>query len=138
MKVFISSVIAGLEESRTVTSEGIRALGHEVLQAEAFSARPDSPQVSCLRAVRESDVVVLIVGSRYGAPQQSGLSATHEEYQEGIRESKPVLVFVQEGVDRESDEQQFLAEVQGWERGHFTTNFQSPPQLRDNVTRALH
>ena len=46
--------------------------------AEDFGARPDSPQVACLTGLRQSDIVVLIVGEHYGAVQPSGQSATHE------------------------------------------------------------
>lgn len=45
-------------------------------------------------------MVVLLVGERYGQPQESGLSPTHEEYEEA-RERKPVLTFVQRGARRE-------------------------------------
>jgi hypothetical protein len=94
VRVFISSLIGGMEEYRAAAAAGIGALGHDVVRAEDFGALADSPQVACLRGVRESDVVVLLIGSRYGVPQGSGLSATHEEYREAVLTNQPVQVFV--------------------------------------------
>ena len=48
----------------------------------------------------------------YGAVQQSGLSATHQEYREA-RESRPVLAFVQEPATPEA-EQAAYAETELW------------------------
>ena len=72
-------------------------------RAEDFVASPDTPQRTCLRGVREADVVVLVLGARYGAAQGSGLSATHEEYREA-KDRSPVLIFIQTGVDLEPEQ----------------------------------
>jgi hypothetical protein len=82
-------------------------------------------------------MMLLLVGERYGAIQASGLSATHEEYREA-RERKPVFVFVQAGVSRETGEQQFLDEVQAWATGHLRASFSTPEELKAAVIRALH
>lgn len=137
MDVFISSLITGYEEHRAAAAEAIETLGHRIVRAEDFAATSSTPQQACLAGVRASDVVVLLVVDRYGAVQESGLSATHEEYLEA-RETKPVLVFVQSGVDRDDRQQQFLDEVQAWTTGHFRAGFDSVDGLRSAVTRALH
>ena len=100
MKVFVSSLIAGMSDIRIAARNAVTTLRHAPIMAEDFGAQPNSPQVACLRGLRESDLVVLILGERYGAEQASGLSATHEEYREA-KSTKPVIAFVQEGVDRE-------------------------------------
>jgi hypothetical protein len=66
----------------------------------------------------------------------SGLSATHEEFQEA-RERKPVLVFVQEGVQRDPQQEAFIHEIQGWQNGYLRSGFTTAEELRDAVTRAL-
>lgn len=137
MKVFISSVIAGFEPYREAAARGIRALGHEVIRAEDFGASPGSPQEVCLRGVRDAALVVLVLGERYGYPQRSGLSATHEEYREA-KERCPVLVFVQRGVDREPQETAFLREVQAWGTGHYTADFSTTDELQTVTTRGIH
>jgi Domain of unknown function (DUF4062) len=97
VKVFVSSVTGGYEHFRAAAAEALETLGHQVVRAEDFPATFASPQQACLAAVRDSDLVVLLIGGRYGEPQVSGVAATHEEYLEA-RERKPVLVFVESGV----------------------------------------
>jgi CheY-like chemotaxis protein len=137
MQVFISSVITGYEDFRDAVAAAVRSLGHEVIQAENLGSLQDTPQQACLGGVRQADVAILLMGARYGAIQPSGFSATEEEYREA-RESKPVLVFVEQAVDRETRQQAFLAEVQGWAGGQMTESFTDPESLRQAVTRQLH
>lgn len=137
MKVFISSLITGMEPFRAAAREAVSTLRGEPIMAEDFGARPHSPQVSCLSELRRADVVALILGERYGALQPSGLSATHEEYRDA-QGRKPVLAFVQEGVTREPAEAEFVREVQSWEAGLFRGGFTTPDDLKTALTRALH
>ncbi len=127
-----------MERHRVAAAAGISALGHHVVRAEDFGASVDSPQVACLRGVRESDVVALLIGSRYGDLQGAGLSATHEEYREAVLANRPVLVFVEQGITREPAQEGFLAEVRRWEQGLFSADYATTNDLRDAVTRALH
>ena len=113
MKVFISSLIAGFEPYRSISREVVRNITPSTDHWLRILARgPTSPQAACLAGVREADLVVLILGERYGARQQTGLSATHEEYR-AARETKPVLAFVQEGMEAEEAQMDFIHEVQG-------------------------
>jgi uncharacterized protein DUF4062 len=137
MRVFVSSLISGFEPLREAAAAAITTLGDDVVRAEDFQASPDSPQQACLAGVREADAVVLILGGRYGFVQQSGLSATHEEYREA-RDMRPVLVFIQNDAQPEPKQAEFLREVRGWERGHYTVEFSEADDLRTRVTRALH
>jgi hypothetical protein len=137
MQVFISSVISGMEPYRDAAARAVRTLGHEPRMAEDYEASPDTPQRACLAGVRDADVVVLLLGARYGHRQESGLSATHEEHREA-KERRPVLAFVQEGVEREAAQEDFVREVQNWSSGQYTANFSTPEDLREAVTRGLH
>lgn len=136
MKVFISSLISGMEEERAVVKRAIELFRHRAVMAEDFGARPSSPQVACLAGVREADLIVLILGERYGARQASGSSATHEEYREA-QGNKPILVFLH-GTDPEPDQAAFIQEVSGWEQGLFRAPFSNPQELGDRVAQALH
>lgn len=137
MKIFVSSLITGMEPERAAVVGAVRTLGHDAVTAETFGARPESPQVACLADVRGSDCVVLVLGDRYGAKQPSGRSATHEEFREA-RDRRPLLAFVQDSIDREPDQEEFVTEVQKWQGGQFTERFSTADELRDVVTRALH
>lgn len=137
MRIFISSVIGGMEPYREAAARAVRTLGHEPHMAEDYGASPDTPQRACLAGVRDADVVVLLLGDRYGHRQESGLAATHEEYREA-KERRPVLAFVQEGVEREAAQEDFVREVQDWSSGQYTASFSTPEDLREAVTRDLH
>jgi Domain of unknown function (DUF4062) len=138
MKVFISSLIGGFEPFRAACRSAVTTLRHEPVMAEDFGPRAHSPQVACLQGLREADLVVLVLGERYGATQPSSkLSATHEEYREA-RGRKPVIAFVKDGVTPEPEQAAFIKEVQNWEGGLFRGGFVAVEDLRDGVIRALH
>lgn len=137
MKVFISSLIGGMGPIRSAARAAVVGLGHEVIMAEDFGAMPTSPQVACLDGIRQAGIVVLILGKDYGAKQPSGLSATHEEYREA-RQSRSVIAFVQEGVERDADEAAFVTEAQEWVGGLFRGGFTTPEELQAKIGRAIH
>jgi hypothetical protein len=112
-------------------------LGHKVKRSEDFAAAASTPQRACLEGIRWADAVVLLLGERYGAPQASGLSATHEEYEEA-KQRRPVLAFIQAGIDPEPQQRAFIEEVRSWESGRVTGSFTTPEDLQAAVTRALH
>jgi Domain of unknown function (DUF4062) len=136
MKVFVSSLISGLEAERAAVKRAIGVFRHEAIMAEDFGARASSPQVACLQGVRDADLVVLVLGHRYGARQASGLSATHEEFREA-KGKKRILTFVQSG-DAEPEQTAFIQEASGWERGLFRASFSNASELGDGVARAIH
>src|SRR5437867_11552552 len=115
MKIFISSLVSGFEPFREAAKSAVVTLRHEPIMAEDFGSQPNSPQVACLQGVRSADLVILLLGARYGYSQgASGLSPTHEEYLEA-RDTKPMLVFVEGGIEREPEQARFLSEVQAWQ-----------------------
>lgn len=126
-----------MEDHRAAAREAAESLGHQVIAAEGFGASPGSPQQVCLAGVRDADIIVLLLGARYGSPQASGLSPTHEEYREA-RGAKPVLVFVQADVGAEPGQDKFIDEVGTWESGGYRQTFGTPASLRSAVVRALH
>ena len=135
--MFVSSVIQGFEEFRNAAADGVGLLDHEEVIAEQFPALPNSPQSACLASLREADVMILILGERYGATQESGLSATHEEYNQARNCSIPVLVLIQEDIDPEPDQARFIAAVRNWTAGSLSANFRTPHDLQNAVVRAL-
>ncbi|MBA3512302.1 DUF4062 domain-containing protein [Sphingomonas sp.] len=138
MKIFISSLVRGFEDFRAAAVAAVRSLGHEPVTAETFPAGVSSPRVACLEGVRHADMVVLILGARYGRVQPvSGLSATHEEYREA-KDHRPVIAFVQEGVEQERAQEEFVREVKDWSGGLFGGDFRTAEELRDAITRAIH
>jgi hypothetical protein len=94
-----------------------------------FPGSSRSLQVACLAGVREADVVILLLGERYGPKQNLGLSATHEEYREA-KERCTVIPFVQGNITFDDDQDAFAAEVRSWNGGHYSASFDGPEDLR--------
>ena len=137
MKIFVSSLIAGMEPIRSAARSAVTTLGHDPVMAEDFGALPHTPQIACLDGVRQAGAVVLVLGSRYGAIQSAGLSATHEEYREA-RDRCPVLAFVEDGTTPEPRQAEFINEVQAWDSGLIRVGFADAVQLERKVIQALH
>ena len=136
-RVFVSSVTNGYEEYREAARAGICEAGCDAVLAEDFAAQGTSSRNACLDGVQSADAMVLLLGPRYGWVAPSGRSATEEEYQEARRRHMPILVFVQDGIPREPDQQRFVARVEDYIRGHFRRSFQSPDDLKRLVREAI-
>lgn len=137
MKVFISSVIHDYEHYRDGVAEIVKELGYTAIRSEDFPAQPSTPQQVCLQAVRESDVMVLLLGAKYGTIQQSDLSATQEEYEEAERVRKLVLVFVESNTDPDQRQKQFIDKFQSWYSGKMLDHFSNLSDLKCKVKRSL-
>lgn len=137
MKVFISSVISGMEHFRETAKAAIQSLGYESICAEDFTASPRTARVACLEGVRKSDIFILLCGERYGDKQASGLSATHEEYEEA-KERCQVFAFVQSGCTFEEGQKEFIQKIQHYNTGHYTNTFSDNADLRDGIIKTLH
>jgi hypothetical protein len=80
-------------------------------------------------------VLVLLVGPRYGARQESGVSATEEEFDEARRRGKPILVLREEG-ELEPEQQEFLDRATGgWEGGALYGTFRDASDVGLAVVR---
>jgi hypothetical protein len=137
MKVFISSVVRDFTAFRDAAASAAKVLGHEVLRSEDIPAGPDTAERACLDLVRKSDVVVTLLGARYGAPTARAQSPTHQEYAEARAMNKDVLAFVHRGVEPEASQKAFIGEVRAWATGSAIASFAAPEELRDAVIRSL-
>ena len=138
MRVFVSSVVCDYEHFRAAAKRAIDALGHvAVVMDRTHPASRRSPQTACLEAVEESDAVVLLIGGRYGSIQESGKSATHEEWDHARSLGKPLLVFVEDLDCRGEQQSAFLEEVSNWQRGRFWVHYTTPLELSPEVVGAL-
>ena len=136
-RVFVSSVMKGYEEYREATRVGIRQAECDAVLAEDFAAQSASSRNACIDGVQRADALVLLLGPRYGWVAPSGRSATEEEYQEARRQQMPILVFVQDGISRDPDQQAFVAKIEDYIHGHFRKSFQSSDDLEQLVKEAV-
>ena len=101
--VMISSTVQDFKDIRKILREMLVAAGYKVLISEDGSILTDSSEEtyeSCLKAVEESDIVIFLIGSRYGSlyDESSGISVTRQEYRHAKTVGKRYLVFVDSGV----------------------------------------
>ena len=92
--VFVCSTFADLSDERRAVIDAIRRLQLEHDSMEFFGARAELPLETCLSEVRRSNILVVIVGHRYGTTvPQLRISFPQAEYDEGYRFGKPSLVY---------------------------------------------
>lgn len=138
MKFFVSSVTEGYENYRTGAKAAIEALDHVAVVIElTHHASPSSPRDECFGEIEDSDVLVLLLGRRYGQRQQSGKSPTHEEWEHARGLAKKILVFVEDVDEREDAQEEFLREIGGWEDSSLWRSYGTSSMLITEIVRAL-
>ena len=93
VRVFVSSVSVGLEVTRRQLIADLHKAGYDVGAMERFGAQPTIPIDVCLKEVRKSGIVVLLIGPRYGSALPQEVSYTHAEFREAQGAGIPVLAF---------------------------------------------
>jgi len=95
LTVFICSTYSDLSAEREAVLEAVRKLQLRHDSMEFFGARPSLPIETCLEEVRRSNILVVIVGHKYGSlvPDKT-ISFSEAEYSEGYRLGKPCLVYL--------------------------------------------
>jgi hypothetical protein len=97
LTVFICSTFTDLSDEREAVLEAVGRLQLQHDSMEFFGARAQQPIETCLEEVRQSDILVVIVGHRYGAiAPELGISFSEAEYAEGYRLEKPCLVYMRD------------------------------------------
>ncbi len=138
MRVFISSVRRGLAAERDYLPGLIHALGHEPSRFEDFGARNATSRDACLDGVGQADVYVLLLGSHYGDEMEdSGISATEEEYNVAQQRGIPILVFKKTGVAHDPAQEDFIRRLGEYQRGRFWAEFSDGMDLGIRVTEAM-
>ena len=138
LKVFVSSAFEGNGESRSTAHRLIEALGHEaVLIGETSPALPRPPQRAALSAVAACDVMVLLLGAHYGTVQDSGESATHDEWKHASALGKDILAFKEKVRPANSQQADFIREVRDYLDGRSYKPFSTRAELQEELVRAL-
>jgi hypothetical protein len=148
LRVFVCSTYADLAEERGLVLDAIRRLQQQHHAMEYFGARSDAPIETCLEEVRKSDLVVVIVGHRYGSlvPGRD-ISYSQAEYEEAFRLQRLVHVYMRRGEpsgdDQQEPEQQrrldaFKALLSSRHTVHSFENGQTlPVQVVADISRVL-
>lgn len=145
--VFLCSTQSDLTLEREAVLGAIAQLKLNHRSMEYFGAHADTPIVVCLEHVRACDILVLIVGHRYGSiAPELGISFSQAEYEEAYTKGKPCLVYL-----RSEDEPVLLKHVERdplkvglletWRATlntrHTTATFRNATDLASQVKRDL-
>jgi Domain of unknown function (DUF4062) len=97
LKLFLSSTFLDLGEERQVL-DALRKKRMLTLAMEDFLASPSRPLETALENLRNSDVMVLVIGFKTGSllSDGSGSTYTSAEYDELLRLRKEPLVFIKQ------------------------------------------
>jgi len=99
--IFISSTIADLQYLRDGLRDAIDDLAYNPVMSEFGEVgylNPVTAAESCYRTVKDCQMVVIIVGLRYGVVGPDGLSVTHREFRTAAENRIPTISFVEPQV----------------------------------------
>lgn len=91
---FISSTLEDLRGHREAALNAALRLKVLPLGMELWTASPQPPLRDCLDALAEADLMILIVGCRYGSLTEDGKSYTEAEYEHALKLKIPVYAFL--------------------------------------------
>jgi Domain of unknown function (DUF4062)/TIR domain len=144
-RIYISSTIQDLREFRVEVYKAVRRLGHLSVAMEDWAASDIPALEASLRAVRESDVVIVLVAWRYGyVPPGQDVSITELELRAAREADIPCLVFLAPDdapwppafVD--ADTSRIRAFRSSLLQQFVVAFFQNPEELALRVANALH
>ncbi len=96
-RIFISSTCYDLSQIRADINDFIFSVGFQPTLSEynSFPIDPDNDTLqNCLDNVKTSDILILIVGNRYGFVTDNGKSITNTEYLYAKERGIPVYIFI--------------------------------------------
>lgn len=145
-RVFISSSLKDLEQYRPQLTDTLAHAGIEVFESGELPASGRTTLEIVKDKIENSDAVILIIGHRYGAIEESSRkSYTELEFEMALEFGKPVLIFLQDDdtpvrltdIDRDYGRVSKFRDT--LRRDWAVSYFDSPAELVSNVlTAVLH
>ena len=154
IRVFISSTLKDFEEERKSVKEAIQELNDAsnlfeiaLLPVDLKSgARPNPSKEECLREVAKSQVIIGLLGYRYGeVDTKTGKSITELEYDKACEIGLPILMYIRiakiepDWIDTDKElikkREEFRQKV---ELRHKRDTFKESNELRGHVLRDLN
>ena len=112
MRICISSTYIDLIEYRNIALEVCDIFKVEQSVMELMFSKSETSLEASLDLVRNCDVYICIIGERYGTiPNGYEKSITNFEYEEALKLSKPIHIFIVDNFEREKKLQNFINEI---------------------------
>lgn len=101
-RVFISSTFYDLRQIRADLDSFIKRMGYESVRNESGKipyGKDEKPEEYCYREIGFCDIVVAVIGGKFGTQsQQSAYSISQEEIRAAVEQDKSLFVFIEKGV----------------------------------------
>lgn len=152
---FISSTFLDLKKERDAVAETLRVSSININALDIKPASNNSSRNEIMKAIKESDFIILIIGERCGTVNPAftfgkKISITRWEYELAYRMKKPVLAFYKSVTDKnpiyydsiEDDDYTFKCDLlkkfkKDVSSKHNTKPFTEATQLKEEVRHAL-
>lgn len=160
-RIFISSTFYDLRQIRSELDKFIMNLGYEPIRNEEGDipyGKEDELQKYCYREIENVDILVSIIGNRYGSPaviedKEKEYSVTQQEIKTAYERNKQVYIFIDKNVLTEYETYllnkknkditykyvdnpniyRFIEEVKSWSHNNNIKDFETA----DDITRYL-
>lgn len=133
LTVFIISS-SDLADERRAAADTVDDLGLRADTYETWPALAQAPEPASIAAAAKADIVILLIGARYGTAASTGRSIIHEEYRAATANDIPVLAFRIDDGDPEQRQLDFIAEVK---KNQTIRPVVSADGLRKEIRKAL-
>lgn len=104
-RIFISSTYYDLKQTREDLASFLSSLGYEPVRNEEGNipfGKDNTLESYCLREINHVDILVSIIGGRFGSPSmESRWSISNEELKTAIKNKKQVYIFIDSQVAAE-------------------------------------
>lgn len=101
-KIFISSTFYDLKHVREDISHFVKEQGYDPIlfeKGEIPYGRHEKPEEYCYMEINNSDILVSIIGGRYGTDSSDeGYSITQKELKNALEQNKQVYIFIEKNV----------------------------------------
>lgn len=160
-RIFISSTFYDLRQIRSELDKFIMNFGYEPIRNEEGDipyGKEDELQKYCYREIENVDILVSIIGNRYGSPaiiedKEKEYSVTQQEIKTAYERNKQVYIFIEKNVMTEYETYllnkknkditykyvdnpniyKFIEEVKSWSHNNNIKDFETA----DDITRYL-
>lgn len=116
-KIFISSTFYDLKHVREDISYFVREQGYDPIlfeKGEIPYGRNERPEEYCYMEINNCDILVSIIGGRYGTESsEHGYSITQKELRNALELNKQVYVFIEKNVMAEYETYKINKDIEG-------------------------
>lgn len=109
-QVFLSSTYEDLKEERLEVMKALLELDCFPVGMEYFPAANEDQWTYISDLIDQCDYYIVVLGSRYGSKDRTGIGYTHKEYEYAVEKGIPVIAFVHS--DPQSRPQKFSEDTE--------------------------